>query len=306
MSGERLLVLNVRPQNVGDFQQITKRIAQIAPDVAVLGRPGDFQPAMVPLALRHLPRLTIYMVNAPLQLSQGTVLSVCRISKREQANGFKEAGVDTPLTMPYHVGNQLDPQTWGSHVVLKPEGGSFGRGVILCPVDSLNALSDNALPADHPLRSKSYLVQQYIDTGEFLEKYRLTYLLGELLLSYRGRYGQLVKRPGNLSEAMAAGTFASDARVHLTLECTEELEAFGRRMFNAFPSQPVQGLDVLRSATDGRLYAIENNAGGNVWKFSDETSLPYKVFGPRALVRQFKAWDRAADVLIRKTRELAS
>jgi hypothetical protein len=306
MPTEKILVINVRPQNVGDFQRITQRIKQRAPDIGVLCRPGDFQPGMVPWHLQGLPRLSVYLVNAPLQLHEGTILSVCRISKQEQARGFEQAGVDTPRTQAYLPGTVLDSQVWGTHVILKAEGESFGRGVMLCPVESLNALSADSLPADHPLCKRPYLVQQFIDTGEFLEKFRLTFFMGELLLSYRGVYGRLHHLPRSLNEALEAQTFVSDARMRYTLECTDELEAFGRRMFNVFPDQPIQGLDILRSARDGRLYAIENNAGGNVWKFSDEQSLPYKVFGPQRLARQFKAWDRAADALIRQTRELAS
>jgi hypothetical protein len=305
MTLEKLLVLNVRPQNMRDFEHITRRIRARAPDIGVLVRPGDFSPGMLSHELQRLPCLSVYLVNAPVRLHAGTILSVCRISKLEQARVYAQAGIDTPRTQVFVPGSPLDPQQWGTHVVLKPEGESFGRGVMLCPVDALNAVLPAALPADHPLIQQRYLVQQFIDTGKVFEKYRLIYFMGQLVLSYHGRYARPGHLPRHLNEALEARTF--DARtLKYTLDGTEELEAFGRRMFDAFPDQPIQGLDVLRSSQDGRLYAIENNAGGNVWKFSDPTSLIYQVVGARALERQFNAWDRSADALIRQTRELAS
>jgi len=75
-------------------------------------------------------------------------------------------------------------------------------------------------------------------------------------------------------------------------------------MHQAMPGVPLQGLDILRVVRDGKLYALENNAGGNTWAFSAETGANARrvLGGATPMIEQFGAWDIAADVLIKRTR----
>ena len=44
--------------------------------------------------------------------------------------------------------------------------------------------------------------------------------------------------------------------------------AFAREVHGAFPRKPVLGIDILKRESDGKLFALEVNAGGNVWHLS--------------------------------------
>jgi hypothetical protein len=94
-----------------------------------------------------------------------------------------------------------------------------------------------------------------------------------------------------------------------------------RRVHDAFPTIPLLGIDIIREEKTGKLFVIECNAGGNVWHFSSKTNVPLRrILGGASLVGakkaeevarqmhidQFGAFDRAAEVLVRKTRELAA
>jgi hypothetical protein len=83
-----------------------------------------------------------------------------------------------------------------------------------------------------------------------------------------------------------------------------EILAFGRLVHAAMPGIPLQGIDILRDVKDGRLYVLENNAGGNTWAFSSQRGENARraLGGAEAMVNQFGAWDIAADVLIKRTR----
>ena len=87
----------------------------------------------------------------------------------------------------------------------------------------------------------------------------------------------------------------------------EEVLAFARRIHAAFPSIPLLGIDVLRREQDGALFALEVNAGGNVWHFSSYAKQHRARLGGRqTMVDQFGAWAAAARTLVRATRELAN
>ena len=76
---------------------------------------------------------------------------------------------------------------------------------------------------------------------------------------------------------------------------------FATNIHSAFPQLPLLGVDILRRVPDGKLFAIELNAGGNVWHFSSyaqRKSKGKRLGGRDAMVAQLGAWDIAAAALI--------
>ena len=61
---------------------------------------------------------------------------------------------------------------------------------------------------------------------------------------------------------------------------------------------------VLKLGTK-KLFVLEGNLGGNVWVFSHKKSFALEKYGRFNLLNQFNAFDVAADVLIKKTKELS-
>ena len=91
---------------------------------------------------------------------------------------------------------------------------------------------------------------------------------------------------------------------HVRTICNEEkIIALGERTHEAFPECPVLGPDIVRDTQSGRLYVLEVNRYGAVWHLS--SSFLAKELDPehvRARYAQFNALDRAANLLIEKTR----
>jgi hypothetical protein len=82
-----------------------------------------------------------------------------------------------------------------------------------------------------------------------------------------------------------------------------EIISLGERAHAGFPECPLLGIDIIRDRQGDRLYVIEVNSHGSVWHFS--SPLAKRTFDPghiRELYAQFNALDRAADLLIQKTR----
>ena len=83
---------------------------------------------------------------------------------------------------------------------------------------------------------------------------------------------------------------------------------FAKKVAAAFRQSPLLGCDILEEHTTGNLYAIEVNAGGNVWHFSSPYNAKDRAAHPEynALFQsQYGAFDVAAKALINATRRLA-
>mgnify|MGYP001047214032 FL=1 len=82
-----------------------------------------------------------------------------------------------------------------------------------------------------------------------------------------------------------------------------EVEDFGLLIASAFDST-VQGIDILRSSEDGKLYALEINMG-NTWAFSGKLHHNSQtLIGVEAMQNQFNVFDTVGHATIRKAKEL--
>jgi hypothetical protein len=88
----------------------------------------------------------------------------------------------------------------------------------------------------------------------------------------------------------------------VTLNYDPEILAFGASTAAAFPDVPVLGVDVIRDAATGLLYALEVNAGGLTWHTSSNLGIALQRDRRIDLVAQFGAREIVADALIEKTR----
>jgi len=64
----------------------------------------------------------------------------------------------------------------------------------------------------------------------------------------------------------------------------------------------VLGVDIIRDVHSGKLYVLEVNPHGNVWHLSSPFVRKVDPEYVRARYAQFNALDRAANLLIQKTR----
>ncbi len=159
-------------------------------------------------------------------------------------------------------------------------------------------------------------MQTLIDTGSHPWKCRVLSLFGEALYSSMTR-SAVARVPldsgdaeieASIIDAKNPKSSAADEKGERNrLIADAEVLQLARRIHAAFPRVPVLGIDILKRESDGALFAIEVNAGGNVWHFSSgKEGHRKRLGGRRAMIDQFDAWNTAARALIRVTHENAN
>jgi hypothetical protein len=294
-----------------DFREITTRIRRDAPDIATIA--GSSQNA-VPLPAAAWSRRTLVVLfdsRFRLSIKRGKIYGVAAIEKHVQAEMFEKAGLSTPRTAQFNLGQQLNEDCWGPFVVLKPRHvNSKGLGIHLVRTSRVHLLTPEDFSDDHPIRKDGYLVQSFVNTGERPCHYRVLTLFGEAL--YCRKNSRLEARPelsANDDELfnaqIATNAGAEGGKTTTELIYDREIIAFAKRMHDAIPGIALMGCDILRDP-NGKLYALETNSGGNTWAFSSELGKSARaVLGKQAMIDQFGAWDVAARVLAQKTRQEA-
>jgi hypothetical protein len=306
------LILLHRSESEADFTAISDRIREKAPEFIVVTG-SIFANSPLPEIIWSYPTLTVaFAANIKLIPKRGLVYRCRRVLKTEQYGYYRAAGLPTPRTARFVFGTALDSADWGDFVVLKPMFiNSHGKGIHLVRTVKAVTLTPDDFFDDHPIHKDPYIVQQFIDTGEAPCHYRVVSLFGEPLLCRRNF--SLIKRPSleeddeTLMNAQIASNPVTENVISTEFVNDADVLAFARQMHGAMPGLPLQGLDILRDVNDGRLYALENNGGGNSWGFSGESAENARevLGGGEAMVNQFGAFDLAADVLIERTRAQA-
>jgi hypothetical protein len=243
------------------------------------------------------------------------------ISKIEQLTKLHEAGITIPLSASLVFGQPLDERVWGPLVVLKPTRlGFMSRGaVFLMRTRRAHELAETIFPSEHPVRKQPVLVQRFVDTGAWPSYYRVLTLFGEALYcrqTYTNKPRPPLDAPDDvlMNAKIATNTESTTKRQQRAADDPDVLD-LARRVYAAVPSIPLQGVDMIREVSTGRLFVLEINPGGNTWHFSSShmaqrrerrrKTLPpeeQNVFLTREdRIEQFGAWDIAAKVLIEKT-----
>lgn len=318
----RNLCLVVEPKRLdwGDFAAIANRMQALDPGVLVnVLTPRDTAEAV------HVKRWTCKSITVAIGLSgrftppRGPVFEGGAVPKLEQYERFCAAGVATPRTARFEFGKRYSPDEWSEFAILKPlpitMSSQSGR-TRLYRTRRLEHLSRQTLPADHFLRDGPGLVQELIDTGLYPCKWRVLSLFGDPLYSAVTR--SMVARASleasdediesSIIDAKNQQSKAADKdgkRTQLALD--EEILAFARQVHGVFPRKPLLGIDILKRESDGRLFALEINAGANTWHFSS-SRVPHRtrLGGREAMTAQLDSWTVAAKTLIRLTHEHAA
>lgn len=311
MMSDRTLIIICRNEfDLADFSEIALKVAAMAPDIrpVVLKARSGQQP---PTGLWAKPVLVVALCNSfELEPQRGTVLRQQLIYKTDQYQLFLKAGLPTPKTGVFKFGMKPDPALFGEYVILKPlRINSKGLGIHLVRTKRIAALKPGLFNASHPIHNDIYLIQQFIDTGDYPTHFRVETLLGEALCC-RTIFSSL-KRPSLLASdrTLLDGQVASNAVVkgsnHTASARDEAVIAFAKRMGQALPDVPLQGCDVLREVGTDKLYALECNPGGNSWAFSapDGENARQAFGGKQGMIDHLGAWDAAARALIARTRK---
>lgn len=305
-----LLILQERSvQDPSDWIAIKQRIDRDAPDIEV--RIADVRHPNSATARWQVRRPSL--VFSPTSLFTygprgGAVFSGRFFGKDEQQRRLSATGIPTPRTENLSAASSFDPAEWGEYVVVKPDNANRGKGIklvrtteILARYDELNASAGDRL-----------LVQPFIDHSDdgYPTHYRVLTMFGRALYCVTRRWGG-PRTLAPLAEIAAnpLGVIASNSRqmgAPVLSICNDfEIISVGERAHQAFPECGVLGVDIIRERQSGRLYVLEVNCHGAVWHLSSPLAKKLDPQHIRERYAQFNALDRAADLLIQKTRMAA-
>lgn len=311
MKSERTLIIICRGEHdLADFSEIALKVAAMAPDIRPVVLRARSPQQLPPGGMWMNPVLIVALCNSfDLEPQRGAVLRQQRIYKTDQYQLFLKAGLPTPKTAVFKFGMTPDPALFGDYVILKPlRINSKGLGIHLVRTRRVAALKPELFKASHPIHNDIYLIQQFIDTGDYPTHFRVETLLGEALCCRT--IFSTVKRPSLLASdrTLLDGQVASNAVVrgsnHTAPARDDEVISFAKRISETLPDVPLQGCDVLREAGTGKLYALECNPGGNSWAFGapDGENARQAFGGKQGMIDHMGAWDAAARALIARTR----
>ena len=293
-----------------DFMDIAQRIEKTAPDIHVrVFHPYRF--TELPDSIWKTPTLLVnLMLSEPLKMPRGAALLSRQLSKLQQDEMFRLGGIRAPKTAKYEFGMQLDSQVWSDFVLMKPmplHMTSKNESIQVFRTRRLSEMTADYFPTAHLAHTTPMLIQRFVDSGPFLEKYRALTLCGEVL--YIAQSTNTRPRPdlSATDKELESGMFHADGSV-MKYGQYPEIHEFAQGIAAAFPSIPRLGCDIIRDVPTGELHALEVNAGGNVWHFSSKIQAERRAKFPedvKARYSQYGAFDVAAKALIRATRKMA-
>jgi hypothetical protein len=328
MPDRNLVIIHRGADYEQDFREIAEKISIIDPKISVFCIDPRTIHAMPDEAWER-PTLTVaFLSKFKAKIRRGAVLTNRAIHKPGQHRAFVEAGVSTPPTLRFIPGMKLDPIMFGEYVVIKPinpDLGSYGRGIQLFRRKKLETMLLTDFPPNHLIyrQRDGFVVQRFIDTGPHLPVYRVLTLFGEPLYSFKA--WDMVALPpifGSDSDIEKLRVTSNTGDFRTRAACADDdVLKLGALVGQALPDIPLLGTDIIREYKTGRLFALECNPGGNVWHFSSRITAGIRQqmggaslvgtkkaeqIGRQLMIDQFGAFDRAAEVLVRKTYELAA
>ena len=304
-----VLVVDKSRCDPADFLDIADRIRAQAADVRV----QVLSPKTIHSIARETwenPTLMVCLIGIPgLAIRRGKIMITRPIPKVQQAEMMKLGGIPTPHVERYRFGMTLEESLWGSHVILKPEDLRFtskGVGLEVVETKTLSGMREPDFAPDHFVHGNKLLVQRFIDTGTQPQLYRALTFMGEALYIYKSTWAP--EKPVGTSQVPAHFHSKNNLEISQEFLPSAHVRAFAGKLAAAFRDWPLLGCDILEEHGSGKLYALEVNAGGNVWHFSSPYNAAKREKMPEVNAlrhSQYGAFDIAAKALISATRRLA-
>lgn len=310
----RTLVLVAQPEYLAtdDLLLIRDKITAQAPDIRVLVVGRSDSARLIDESLWKRPALTVsFGPLGSFRPLRGILFCNEAIPKIEQFRRMTASGISTPRTAIFKFGMNLPPDEWKDFCILKPANLSItssGRGIYLFRRDRLKTIKPEDLPPDHFARREEMLVQSFIDSGPTFKVYRCLTLFGEVI------YQNVSEDPEPRSSLEVADEVIEAivpeprrSRATPRIDTDPRVMAFAASIHKAFADTPLLGCDIIQEEHTGDLYAIEVNAGGNVWHLSSPRTRDFRSISKiQEYLKTFKSYDKAALSLIRATRRHAA
>jgi hypothetical protein len=294
-----------------DYKSVADEIKKRCDDIRVFIRP-DIETVTPTADLSEHPLMTfcpsiLQYFKAP----RGKVFCGQKIRKDEQLRLLAKGGVRVPRWVYFKPHLQLSEHEWGPHVIIKPIQFGYatkGRDVELIRTTAFKS-SPLALMKLQGRLEAIKIVQQFIDSGEHAEDYRVVTIFGRTLYALRRKSLVKLQRPAGsvmkTSDGIVSNAAAGTPR-EVALCYDKDIIAFAAACYRAVPQVPFQAVDIRRDINTGRLYCFEINPGGHTWNFSSKRAQSVPTIEGIRREDQFGAWGIAAEALIEKTRLFAS
>jgi hypothetical protein len=303
----RNAILTISPDHVDerDFRRIARRARELAPDVRVYVAATGRRNRTARLVQLLRPTLLVEIEPvANLWHLRGHKLVCAPRSKLDSLACLSAAGLPVPRFAELTPDLKLDPAEWGPYVVVKPSRGWRGALVRIQRTSRLRYKAPEDYDEDkrHML---PMLVQRFVYTGHWPSSYRVLSFLGEPMhaVRYEGSHDQKpLESPDDFRHGVTI--VASSKRATVTLAPEADLLALARRIHAALPDRPVLGIDLIRDAHSGELFIAEVNER-HCWTLSNESGRQIQGQFGLDFYGQFDAIERAAEALVRRTREWA-
>ncbi len=304
-----ILVWQPRWQIAQDFEEIASIITASAPDIEVFVVNNETTAFTQCKKAAKKPTLIVSLAALWRPVPRrGKIYQGSFVSKTDQKSRLSAVGIPVPKGIVLEPNLELDPDEWGEFVIVKPLDAMkahSGLGVNLVRTVKLHYRPPKDYPEEHPGHHGPMLAEQFIDTGEWPTYYRVFTLFGEPLHAIEHR--TLNRRPPLDSaddEIAKAAINVSQGFIALKFVDDTDLLELARNIYPAMAEVPFHACDIVRDIHTKKLYVIELNPGQNAMRISSEHwKEKRKLLGGRdAMIKQFGAWEKAAKVLIERTR----
>ena len=297
-----VLVHQQSKQAIEDYRYIAAGIERKAPDIRVFIVDTKTLEWPEREAAARAPTLVVSpMPIKQFSAARGCVLQGFNYAKSEQYRRLAECDVAIPHWRAVEPGIELDRETWGEYVVIKPDSAAKGAEIRIKRTGRVR----------HKPGSADLLAQRFVYTGQWPNNYRVVTLFGRALMSwhceadhrFRPLEGRYAFRGG---EAGGGITIVSN-KMGSTYRLSNDADviALAERAHAAFAGQPLLGTDIVRDVESGELFVLETNPRGDAWLMSSDTGNSIQADNGIDFTAQFSALDIAIDALIDRTRALA-
>jgi hypothetical protein len=321
-----LILIHRGPEYERDFTEIVQKVVAIDPAIQVFFSSVQAK-VRLPAQVWERPTLVVSLSDKfALPIKRGTILRSTIISKLGQAKRAREAGISVPPIQPFEFGMKLDPIVFGPLVILKPMTFSSHGHVQLFRRARAEMLRATDFPRNHVIHHdpQGYLVQKFIDTGDYPSWNRVMTFLGQPIYAVNGSLTVARPQLDSPDEILEKATVAiQGASRQREWRVDDDVMSMAMKVGQVFSEVPLLATDILRDAQNQKLYFLECNPGGNVWHFSSNQpggiNLRLQLgeaakhgekkaleLGRRRMIDQFGAFDLIARTLVEKTRQLAS
>jgi glutathione synthase/RimK-type ligase-like ATP-grasp enzyme len=315
MTVERHLVLVHTPgfQDIQDFEEIAQKVRDLASDIEVFIVNNEIPSSVTRRRAARMPTL-VFSPGTLIDFRplRGKVYAGTAIPKLEQLARFKAAGVPVPPSAEITPGVVLPETVFGSHIVVKPgySTASQGHHMTLVRREAVTFQPRESYPQDHPGRYGPMYAQRFVDTGECVNHHRVLTLFGTPLLAFKTSATVArapLEAPDDVLATVMVKARRRDAPIERQLTHDPDILELARRCYSAIPEAPLQGIDIVREASTGRLFVLEANPGGNTWIFSkgEMSDRLKRALRVERLSDPFDAFTKAAKVLVERTRSEA-